>query len=805
MRLLRLGIGRGLWLVAATVMASAACGGETSPNAVEPAPEAAPQPPTPPEAAPPPAAAPEAAAPVAPAEGALDLAAVEGDAPVAPPAPDIEAPVAGPATGRVAVDARGIGAPVTLSLSAGAPVEDLVVTADGVTRFGAPLAPGAAWEVVIRRQAPNAACALSGARGTMGADDTTVALACGATAAAPSGGPAAAAAGEAPAPGEVLDLGELHVDAPPAAAGGGAGADRPASGEPAAPGPTQDAAASDAPVEPPVAVAKGDRKPDVPKADASDAPVGPPAPVAKAREPAVPAGPPAFQGPPLPPHVKAALAAAPSGSPEVVSPVPQGPPAPTAADRAGPSTAEAGVDPSDAPLELPAEDATTTTTRTVEPGPRRGARVEPDPDVTIPPAAVPFAPSGRGDRGTSASGPGRGEGDRPDRGRAEVARPRAPEPPRRAFTPTTGGQHLYGSLMREVGGGRPVAILPWHEGLVAVSADGTRKRVLVPGPVHWALVDERAQVVWFGKQEAPPAAAPEVLQGDSSVPIEPGADNSPPPEFGSSIDAPPPAPAEVPGGEAPKPSGGFSTSLFVLDLQGLDGTPTRVARGLADGARFEVRYRGSRVGTDTYLIGGNAESARIRLIIGDTEARIDVSGGGYGPLAKQDKGRFAAMMKASQPDKAAKDVVTSLFSRSVGRAFEPPRGDTKDRPWKIAVPRALCEQPDLCGVATRFEGTGYALVVVGYHCERFCTIATNLYDPRSGRYFDTARGTFSLPRPLGDDARVSRVFVARDGSAFVMDGRIHRFGRPPVAGVVPAGEKFAATGGGWLGGQWFVP
>jgi hypothetical protein len=314
----------------------------------------------------------------------------------------------------------------------------------------------------------------------------------------------------------------------------------------------------------------------------------------------------------------------------------------------------------------------------------------------------------------------------------------------------------------------------------------------VPGPVQWALVDERAQVVWFGQEDSGAAAQ----EGEA------GGEVSDASGFGSSLDAPP---AAAEGGRPNRKGKGFSTTLYMLDLQGQGATPARVATGLADGARFEVRYRGARVGTDTYLIGGNAETARIRLIIGDVEARIDVSGGEYSVLAKREKERFAAMLKGSQPDAEATKLVTRLFDRSAGRSFEPPRANTKDRTWKMAVPKGLCEQPDLCGVATPFEGTPYSLVVVGYHCEKFCTIATNLYDGRTRRYYDTARGTFSLARPLGDDARVSRVFVARDGSAFVMDGRVLRFGKPPVVGAVPHGETFAATGGGWLGGQWFIP
>lgn len=59
-----------------------------------------------------------------------------------------------------------------------------------------------------------------------------------------------------------------------------------------------------------------------------------------------------------------------------------------------------------------------------------------------------------------------------------------------------------GSLESRLKGelGEPVAILPRGEdGLVAMSADGTRTRVLVNGQVDWVLVDNRSQVIWFGR------------------------------------------------------------------------------------------------------------------------------------------------------------------------------------------------------------------------------------------------------------------------------------------------------------------
>jgi hypothetical protein len=60
---------------------------------------------------------------------------------------------------------------------------------------------------------------------------------------------------------------------------------------------------------------------------------------------------------------------------------------------------------------------------------------------------------------------------------------------------------LESELLTKIGTGGSVAILPCPEGLVATSADGARRRVLAPGPVEWALVDNRAQVIWFGRSK----------------------------------------------------------------------------------------------------------------------------------------------------------------------------------------------------------------------------------------------------------------------------------------------------------------
>src|SRR5687767_8666364 len=86
--------------------------------------------------------------------------------------------------------------------------------------------------------------------------------------------------------------------------------------------------------------------------------------------------------------------------------------------------------------------------------------------------------------GLVALAPGHGGCGGPPRGIA----PNAPE-------------NLGQTLIREVGAGQSVAIVPSPAGLRAVSADGARDKIIVPGPIRWAIVDERSGVVWYGTPE----------------------------------------------------------------------------------------------------------------------------------------------------------------------------------------------------------------------------------------------------------------------------------------------------------------
>lgn len=118
------------------------------------------------------------------------------------------------------------------------------------------------------------------------------------------------------------------------------------------------------------------------------------------------------------------------------------------------------------------------------------------------------------------------------------------------------GLGLEARLIAEVGEGQTVAILPWHRGLMAVSADGARQRLLAAGPVKFALVDHRARVIWFAK-------ASDEGEGGAEEPLPP------------------------------------HDELWLLDLAAPTSAaaptprPTRIATGLPFDFDFHVRYQGA--------------------------------------------------------------------------------------------------------------------------------------------------------------------------------------------------------------------
>jgi len=286
--------------------------------------------------------------------------------------------------------------------------------------------------------------------------------------------------------------------------------------------------------------------------------------------------------------------------------------------------------------------------------------------------------------------------------------------------------------------GGDVAILPGDD-LVAVSADGRRRRVLAPGPVPWCLLDNRAQTVWFGR-----------------------------------------------------PLGDGAVEVWVLDLLGA-GPPVGVV------ARFgwlpEIEYPAAGKAKRTLLALGHAEmDVAVRLTLGPQGPRLSPQPGGTWCAINEDscKALPAAIERVRLKHTP---VLRRLAARAAKRNTPAPgtRPPTRPRPKRVPIPAGACEYEDLCGTAEPVGNTRYVAVVVSHSCGDGCYTEAMLYDPSRRRFVDALdpRKTYSDPSKgarYPEDARVA----PRD-AAYIGGGRLVRFDRGLVE-VPGAG----GSGGGWL-------
>ncbi len=275
---------------------------------------------------------------------------------------------------------------------------------------------------------------------------------------------------------------------------------------------------------------------------------------------------------------------------------------------------------------------------------------------------------------------------------------------------------LADALRTEIGRGVPVAIVPGREGLVAISADGARRRVLVPGPVPWALVDDRLGVVWFGN--------------------------------------------------------GDRTELHLLDLRGPNTDPARpevIVAGLPGavdpgGPEFGIAYGAPPAADDSMPLPAFAELSYSRSILPSVvllvgpEPRL-ATDGGILEMWDETAEFEAAIAKATLPGRA----------RVVRSAAPPPRVEPVLVPDKVAgVDPSACED-DSCGSAQVVPGTKLWRVVTSFTCGDGCYTEWGLYDPVKRAFVEGEWASW-----------LGQAQVAADGSAFVRDGVVVRFDRGPV-------------------------
>lgn len=236
-----------------------------------------------------------------------------------------------------------------------------------------------------------------------------------------------------------------------------------------------------------------------------------------------------------------------------------------------------------------------------------------------------------------------------------------------------GGDTRAAVLAREIGAGAPVAIVPGPAGLRAISADGARERTLAPGPVPWALVDDRAQVVWFGSSDG---AA--ILMIDLAAP----------------------------GGE-----------IAVETVA--SGLPTETDAGAPlVGIRYPDHAR---------LVAGAVSAPRIMIEL-SAEPGLSVDGGIL-ELWEATEPLEAAVAAAT----VATDRLRAIAERGAGRAVSRELPATPAERVTTIDPSACPDDPDICGTAEPVAAISLWRVAVEYSCGDFCYVTWQLYDPAAGQ------------------------------------------------------------------------
>lgn len=365
------------------------------------------------------------------------------------------------------------------------------------------------------------------------------------------------------------------------------------------------------------------------------------------------------------------------------------------------------------------------------PDSRPAATPEPTPDAVAPPAEAEDARGGS--EGAAA---------------ASNDRPRGSE-----FALPGGEDSLFDRVARVVGQGLPVAIIPTIEGLAAVSADGERWTLLHKGRVPWAVVDERARVIWFGQSLAPDRG------GDDWV------------------------------------------AVYALDLFASNLAPTRVSARLPGDSVFVVSHPGrGPEGRDEKLWSAIGRGAITTLVVDTRRPRLEASGGVYMELGLIDAGPHRAAVKAGALDKEAVAFVRGLAKRSGERSNRRPLSVAPELPERLEVPSSGCELPEQCGTWSPWPNPSWVAVVVEHACGDSCLTRMALWNVEKRALVEWGDGA-GAARP-GLDGRFESPIIAPDGSAWTEGGLLMRPGSKPWTWPVPDGEAFAPWGGGWLGGQY---
>ncbi|HVV86874.1 MAG TPA: hypothetical protein VHE35_27740 [Kofleriaceae bacterium] len=241
---------------------------------------------------------------------------------------------------------------------------------------------------------------------------------------------------------------------------------------------------------------------------------------------------------------------------------------------------------------------------------------------------------------------------------------------------------LGGQLVRDVGAGAAVAIVPGPDGLRAISADGARQKVLVPGPVPWALVDNRGDVVWYGTGDA---AAIQVLDLESSA----------------------------------------TTPMTKTVVTGL---PTDTDAG-APMVTIAYPIPGDDHGMSEELTAGHPITPHIVLTVSDAPS---LSGsGGILELWDQQEQWEAAVEQGQIADGP---LLAKIAARAKGRSLGAAPSTAQHR--VELQDTSNCEDSDTCGTAEEVTPKLWR-VATSYSCGDGCYTEWQLYDPAAKQFVDT--------------------------------------------------------------------
>jgi hypothetical protein len=410
--------------------------------------------------------------------------------------------------------------------------------------------------------------------------------------------------------------------------------------------------------------------------------------------------------------------------------------------------------PAPAPVNAPGADATAAPTSS----PDITTTEPPAPDAgptTVPPGAdaAAAAPEPPDTHTAAAPEPPADAAPAPEPG-AEAADAAPANRPRGTEIELPAGEDpLFDRIGRTIGQGLPVAIVPTIEGLAAVSADGSRWTLLHKGIVPWAVVDERARVIWFGQA------------------IDTGED------------------------------GDERVSVHALDLLAPTIAPARISAKLPADSVFVVSHpkRGPE-GRDEQVWSTIGRGAITTLVVDAKRPRLEASGGIYMEIGLIDAKAHRAAVKAGALDKDATSFVKLVAERSGERSNALARPAAPALPERIEVPTSGCEDAEQCGTWQAWPKQPWVAVVIEHACGDACSTRMALWHVEQKAFLALGGGTGGA-QPSADESFAYPV-IAADGSAWVEAGELMRPGAKRWTWPVPEGVFFAPWGGGWLGGQY---